>query len=48
MIISSFAGKSRRGDLAEAFRKAKESLQAARAATAKLGEVSVTISLTRR
>jgi hypothetical protein len=40
-----FKGTSRRGDLGEAFRKAKEAFQAARAGTAKLGEVSVTISV---
>jgi hypothetical protein len=48
MTTSSFAGISRRGDLAEAFRKAKESLQAARAAIAKSGGVTVTIGVTRR
>jgi len=45
MITSSFTGTSRRGDLAEAFTKAKRSLQAARAAIAKSGDVSVMISV---
>jgi len=40
---SAFTSTSRRGDLAEAFRKAKRLLQTARRGRAKLGEVSVTI-----
>ncbi|PYK66778.1 MAG: hypothetical protein DME50_04505 [Verrucomicrobia bacterium] len=42
-LTSGFTGTSRRGDLAEAFRKAKRLLQTARRGRAKLGEVSVTI-----